>query len=193
MRLPLQPWPGPSLSIPVGLALSLKPAPAQQRHGPSRSRRQLARALLACIAPQVPGRPIRSLADGGYATKDYVRQWPKAPHVVGRLPISAPLYTVPPTPTPTRRGAPRKQGDLLGSPRPLAQTAKGWSPHPSEAGAEIQAWQGLWHAGLPGRLVRVVVRRRAGKPTPKQPGQRTPPPPSKPFSPLLCREAPTPS
>jgi DDE superfamily endonuclease len=176
MRLPLTRWPGHSLSIPVGLELYLKPAQAQQLNVPYRSRSQLARDILDFIAQQVPGRPIRSLADGGYATKDYVRQLPKATHVVGRLPISAQLYTLPPTPTPKRRGAPRKKGDLIGSPKTLAQTATGWSPHPSEAGAEIQAWTGLWHAVLPGRLVRVVVLRRAGKPTPTQPGQRKPPP-----------------
>jgi hypothetical protein len=69
-----------------------------------------------------------------------------------------------------------KKGDLIGSPKTLAQTTTGWAPHPSEAGAEIQAWDGLWHAVLPGRLVRVVVLRRHGKPAPKQPGQRKPPP-----------------
>jgi hypothetical protein len=116
------------------------------------------------------------LADGGYATKDYVRQLPKATHVVGRFPISAKLYEVPPSPLPKRRGAPRKKGDLIGSPKTLAQTAQVWVPHPSEAGAEIQAWDGLWHAVLPGRLVRVVVLRRQGKATSKRSGQRKPPP-----------------
>jgi DDE superfamily endonuclease len=176
MRRPLTRWPGHRRSIPVGLELSRKPAQAQHLNGPYRSRSQLARAILDCIAHQVPGRPLRSLADGGYATQDYVRQLPKATHVVGRLPLSPQLSPLPPTPTPKRRGAPRKKGDLSGSPKTLAQTAKGWSPHPSEAGAESQAWNGLWHAGLPGRLVRVVVRRREGKPTPTPPGQRNPPP-----------------
>jgi hypothetical protein len=136
----------------------------------------LARDLLDCVAPQVPGRPIRSLADGGDATQDSTRQLPKAPPVVGRLPISAQLSTLPPTPTHQRRGAPRNKGDLLGSPQPLAQTAKGWAPHPSAAGAAIQAWEGLWHAVLPGRLVRGVVLRRHGKPAPTQPGHRKPSP-----------------
>ena len=125
---------------------------------------------------QLPGRSIRSLADGGYATKDYVRQLPKVAHVVGRFPISAKLYELPPSPTPKRRGAPRKKGDLIGSPKTLAQTTTGWVPHPSEAGAEIQAWCGLWHTVLPGRLVQVVVLRRQGKATTKQQGQRKPPP-----------------
>jgi DDE superfamily endonuclease len=176
MHIPLTRWPGHSLSIPVGLELYFKPAQATALNVPYRSRSQLARAILDFIATQAPGRPIRSLADGGYATKDYVRQLPEAAHVVGRFPISAKLYEVPPLPTPKRRGAPRKKGDLIGSPKTLAQTAKGWSPHPSEAGAEIQAWEGLWQAVLPGRLVRVVVLRRHGKPATKPPGQRKPPP-----------------
>jgi hypothetical protein len=65
---------------------------------------------------------------------------------------------------------------VIGSLKTLAQTATGWSPHPSEAGAEIQAWDGLWHAVLPGRLVRVVVLRRQSTSATKQPGQRKPPP-----------------
>jgi DDE superfamily endonuclease len=175
-HIPLTRWPGHSLSVPVGLALYRKPAQATTLNVPYQSRSQLARAILDCIATQAPGRPIRSLADGGYATKDYVRQLPEAAHVVGRFPISAKLYEGPPPPTPKRRGAPRKKGALRGSPKTLAQTATEWSPHPSEAGAEIQAWEGLWHAVLPGRLVRVVVLRRQGTPAPKRPGQRKPPP-----------------
>ena len=176
MHIPLTQWPSHSLSVPVGLELYLKPAQATALNVPYRSRSQLVRAILDFIATQAPARPIRSLADGGYATKDYVRQLPQAPHIVGRLPISAKLYTLPPQPTPKRRGAPRKKGDLIGSPKTLAQSAKGWAAHPSEAGAEIQAWDGLWHPVLPGRLVRVVVLRRPGAPAPKRPGQRKPPP-----------------
>jgi hypothetical protein len=97
------------------------------------------------------------------------------------LPIGATLFALPPPPTVKRRGAPRKTGALIGSPKTLAQTATGWVPHPSETGAEIQAWDGLWHAVLPGRLVRVVVLRRQGKPATKRPGQRTPPPASEAF------------
>jgi hypothetical protein len=176
MHIPLKRWPGHSLSIPVGLELYLKEPQAHKLNVPYRSRSQLARDILDFMAEQVPGRPIQSLADGGYATKDYVRRLPEAVHIVGRFPISAKLYEVPPPHPPQRRGAPRKKGDLIGSPKTLAQTAKGWSPHPSEAGAEIQAWDGLWHAVLPGRLVRVVVLRRQGTSATKQPGQRKPPP-----------------
>ena len=94
MHIPLTRWPGHCLSVPVGCELYLKAPQAQTLNVPYQSRSQLARAILDFVAEQVPGRPIRSLADGGYATKDYVRQLPKATHVVGRFPISAKLYDV---------------------------------------------------------------------------------------------------
>jgi hypothetical protein len=172
--MPLQRWPGPRLSVPMGLELYLTPDQAKALNVPYRSRSQLVRALLDGIATQAPARPIRSLADGGYATKDSVRQWPQATHIVGRLPISAKLYPLPPQPMPKRRGAPRNKGALIGSPKTLAQTATGWAPHPSDAGAEIQTWEGLWHPVLPGRLVRVVGLRRPGAPSPKRAGHRKP-------------------
>jgi len=176
MRIPLTRWPGHCLSVPVGCELYLKEAQAQKLKVPHRSRSQLARVILDFMAEQLPGRPIRSLADGGYATKDYVRQLPEAVHAVGRFPISAQLYQVPPKPPHKRRGAPRKKGDLIGSPKTLVQTEAGWAPHPSEAGTEFHSWCGLWHAVLPGRLLRVVVVRRQANAGPKQAGHRKPPP-----------------
>jgi hypothetical protein len=65
MRIPLTRWPGHSLSVPVGLELYLKPAQAQKLNVPYRSRSQLARDILDFMAEQLPGRDIRSLADGG--------------------------------------------------------------------------------------------------------------------------------
>jgi hypothetical protein len=79
-----------------------------------------------------------------------------------------------------RRGRPPRQGERLGSPPTLARKRRGWQPHPTEAQAEVQAWVGLWHTVLPGRLVRVVVVRRPAA-RPQQPGQRKPPPPVEAF------------
>jgi hypothetical protein len=70
--------------------------------------------LFLFVAEPLPGRQIRSLADGGDAPKDYIRQLPNATHAVGRVPISATLSAVPPPSSPKRRGAPRKKGALLG-------------------------------------------------------------------------------
>lgn len=176
MRIPRTRWPGHSLSVPVGCELYLKAPQAQQLNVPYRSRRQLARDMLDFLAQQLPGRHLCSLADGGYATKDYARQLPAVAQVVGRFPISAKLYQVPPKPTHKRRGAPRKNGGLIGSPKTLVQTKAGWAPHPSEAGTEIQAWCGLWHSVLPGRLIRVVVLRRDVARSTTRSSQRKPPP-----------------
>ncbi len=177
MRLPLSRWPGHYLSVPVGLELYLKPDQAQRLNVPYRSRSQLARDILDFVAHQLPGRQLRSLADGGYATKEYLRQLPDTVQAVGRFPISAKLYQLPPTLEQRRRGAPRKKGDLLGSPKTLAQTPSGWSPHPTEAGAQVQAWCGLWHSVLPGRLIQVVVVRREAQRASQKAGTRKPPPP----------------
>jgi hypothetical protein len=124
----------------------LKAEQANTLSVPYRTRSQLARDMLDCMAAQLPGRHIRRLADGGYATQDDVRQLPEAAHVVGRVPMSAKLEELPPKPTKKRRGAPRTKGDLIGAPKTLAHTAEGWSPHPNEEGAEVQAWCGLWHS-----------------------------------------------
>jgi hypothetical protein len=68
VRVPRPRWPGHRRSLPVGRALSRNPAQAHARNVPYRASRQLARALRDCLAAQVPGRPLRSLADGGSAT-----------------------------------------------------------------------------------------------------------------------------
>jgi hypothetical protein len=132
MPLPLQRWPGHSRSMPVGLELSLQEPQAHQLNVPYRSRSPWARDIVAFLAEQLPERPIRSLADGGYATKDYGRRLPETVHVVGRFPISAQLYAVPSLHLPKHRGAPRKKGALIGSPKPLAQTATGGGPTPGK-------------------------------------------------------------
>ena len=181
MPIPLRGWPGHRLSIPIGFELYLKPEQAQELGVSYRSRSQLARDILNVVAEQLPTRPIRTVADGGYSTKAYGRDLPDSAHAVGRFPISATLYELPPKLTPKRRGAPRKKGDLIGSPKTLAKTETGWAPHPSEAGAEVQAWCGLWHSVLPGRLIRVVVVRREATRSTKKPGQRKPPPPVEAF------------
>lgn len=174
MRIPLTRWPGHSRSVPVGLELYRKPEPAHTLNVPYQSSSQLARHILDVMAAPLPERHLRSLADGGSAPKEFGRQLPETAHTVGRMPISAKLYELPPKPPKKRRGAPCKQGNLIGSPQPLAQTATGWAPPPTETGAEIQAWCGLWHAVVPGRLIRVVVLRREVKRWVKKPGQRNP-------------------
>ncbi|MGH7964036.1 MAG: IS701 family transposase [Candidatus Binatia bacterium] len=181
MRVPVPQWRGHRVRVPLGLSLSLKEEQARKLQLPSRSRSALAREIVDWVAAQLPTRQIRVLGDGGYATQDSLRQLPARVEVVSRLLITGKLYARPPQPRGPRRGCPPKKGPLLGSPQTLARTRHGWQPHPNEAGAVVQAWQGLWPSVLPGRLIRVVVVRHPVTTRPCPPGQRKPPPPVEAF------------
>jgi hypothetical protein len=157
MRLPLRRWPGHSLSLPIGLELSLKEALAKTLKVPYRSRSALARRIIDHVAAELPTRRIRVATDGGYATQTFLRDLPTNVEVVGRFLLTAKLYQLPPPRVKGQRGAPRKKGPLIGSPKTLATPSAAWHPHPQEAGAFIQSWVGIWHSVLPGRLLRVVV------------------------------------
>ena len=181
MRVPLPPWPGHCVSVPIGLSLYLKEAQARKLKIPYCTRSGLAREIVACVAAQLPERQLRVLGDGGYATKEYLRRLPASVEVVSRMLITGKLYARPTPLVGPRRGRPPKKGKLLGSPKTFARKRQGWQPHPTETGATVQAWAGLWHAVLPGRLLRVVVVRRPPTKRARKPGQRKPPPPVEAF------------
>ena len=181
MRVPVPGWPGKQVSVPIGLSLYLKAEQAQKLHVPYQTRSALAREIVDFVAAQLPTRRIRVLGDGGYATKDTLQQLPATVAVVSRMLITGKLYAPPPLRTTPRCGCPPKKGALLGSPKTLARKRSGWQPHSTETGAFVQAWTGLWHTVLPGRLIRVVVVRRAQRLRARKPGQRKPLPPVEAF------------
>jgi DDE superfamily endonuclease len=181
MRIPVPGWPGKQVSVPIGLSLYLKEEQAQKLHVPYQTRSALAREIVDFVAAELPTRRIRVVGDGGYATKDTLRQLPASVDVVSRLLLTGKLYAPPLRPTTPRRGCPPKKGPLLGSPKALARKRSGWQPHPTEAGALVQGWTGLWQTVLPGRLLHVVVVRRPPRHRPRKPGQRKPLPPVEAF------------
>jgi hypothetical protein len=181
MRVPVPGWPGQRVSVPIGLSLYLKAEQAKKLHLPYQSHSTLAREIVDFVAAQLPTRRMRVLGDGGYATKEYLQQLPATVDVVARMLIPGKLYALPPQRSTPRRGCPPKKGPLVGSPKILARRRSGWQPHPTEAGALVQAWTGLWQSVLPGRPIRVVVVRRPTGPRPPMPGQRKPLPPVEAF------------
>jgi hypothetical protein len=181
MRIPVPGWPGQSVSVPIGLSLYIKEAQARKLRVSYQTRSALAREIVDFVAAQLPTRRIRVLGDGGYATKDTLHQLPATVDVVSRMLITGKLYTPPPPRTAPRRGCPPKKGVVLGSPKTLARKRSGWQPHPTEAGGLVQAWTGLWHTVLPGRLIRVVVVRRPKLLRARKPGRRKPLPPVEAF------------
>jgi hypothetical protein len=174
-------WPGKQVSIPSGLSLSLKEAHARQLQLPYQARSALARASVDGGVAQVPPRRMRVLGEGGSATKDYLHPLPATVTVVSRRLISGKLSTLPPKRTTPRRGCPPKKGPLWGSAKPWARNRSGWQPHPPEAGALGPAWDGLWQAVLPGRLLRRVGVRRPPATRARKPGPRKPLPPVEAF------------
>jgi Transposase DDE domain len=181
LRVPVPGWPGQQVSIPIGLSLYLKAKQARKLNVPYQTRSALAREIVDFVAAELPTRRIRVVGDGGYATKDALRKLPSTVEVVSRMLISGKLYAPPPLRTTSRRGCPPKKGLLLGSPKTLARKRSGWQPHPTEAGALVQAWTGLWQSVLPGRLLQVVVVRRPQPRRPRSPDQRKPAPPVEAF------------
>jgi hypothetical protein len=181
MRVPLPGWPQHYLSVPIGLSLYLKEAQARKLQLPYRSRSALAREIVDFVAAQLPDRRIQGLSDGGYATKAYLQGLPASVHVVSRMLLTGKLYAPPPKPVGPQRGRPPKKGPVLGSPKTFARTRHGWHPHPTEAGALVQAWEGVWHTVLPGRVIRVVVVRRPRHKPSRHAGQHKPPPPVEAF------------
>jgi DDE superfamily endonuclease len=174
MRVPVPGWPAQSVSVPIGLSLYLKKEQTDKLQCPYQTRSVLAREIVDFVAAQLPTRRIRVVGDGGYATKDTLQQLPTTVDVVSRMLITGKLYAPPPPRTASRRGCPPKKGVLLGSPKTLARKRSGWQAHPTEAGVLVQAWTGLWHTVLPGRLLRVVVVRRPQQFRTRKPGQRKP-------------------
>jgi DDE superfamily endonuclease len=181
MRVPVPGWPNQSVSIPIGLSLYLKEEQAEKLKLPYQSRSTLAREIVDFVAGQLPTRRIRVLGDGGYATKDYLHQLPATVDVVSRMLVTGKLYALPPQRTFPHRGCPPKKGLLLGSPKTLACKRNGWQAHPTEAGAFVQAWTGLWHTVLPGRVLCVVVIRRPRRARVRKPAPRKPLPPVEAF------------
>lgn len=162
MSIPLRFWPKFRLYIPIGLKLYLKKQVAKELGRDFYARSQLARQIIDLVAKTLPHRLILVSGDGGYATKDFLRNLPENVDVVSRFPIDSKLFALPPkTPgTPGRRGPKPKKGALIGNPKTLKRKRKGWKAHPTEQGTIVNHWQGIWHSVLPGVTIHIVVVKR---------------------------------
>lgn len=166
LSVPLKQWPGYHLCIPVGLKLYLKEPVAQQLKQPYYSRSALARQIMDMIADTLPGRSIVVSADGGYATKEFLRELPINVAVAGRFPVSSKLYQLPGPHPKGKRGPKPKKGALIGTAKTLLGES-GWQPHPTQEHTWMKSHQGLWHSVLPGKLINVVILKR-NQPTGRQ-------------------------
>jgi hypothetical protein len=162
-------WPGHCLSRPIGRELSLTATLAHKLKVPYHSRSARARRIVDHVAAALPTRAIRVAPDGGDATQAFLRDLPSNVDVVGRFFLTATLSQLPPPRVQGQRGAPRKKGDVSGSPTTFAPPSAAWQPHPQEAGAFLQSWVGIWQSVFPGRPLRVVVVWRPHRADPQHP------------------------
>lgn len=77
MRRPLARWPGSRRTRPIGLERSLQAPLAPTRPVADRARSPLARARVDFVAPPLPERASRVSAEGGAATKAFLRPLPR--------------------------------------------------------------------------------------------------------------------
>lgn len=148
------------LAVPIGLKVYLKEELAHKLALPYRSRSKLAREIIDLAAVVLFPRHLLVTGDGGYATKDFLRDRPESVDVVSRLPTNSKIYAWPEPPPKGRRGRKPKKGKLLGSPQTLALEGRDFWPHPKEKGAVVKEIVGIWHTVLPGQLIRVVIVKR---------------------------------
>ncbi|MGB3852278.1 MAG: transposase [Tunicatimonas sp.] len=166
LSVPLKRWPGYHLCLPVGLKLYLKKPVAQQLQESYYSRSALARQIIDRLALTLSERSIIVSADGGYATKEFLRELPSNVGVTGRFSVSSKLHQLPGPRPKGKRGPKPKKGALIGTAKTLVNEA-GWQPHPNQKHTWIKSYQGLWHSVLPGRLISVVILKR-DQPTGRQ-------------------------
>lgn len=145
------------LAIPIGLKVYLKKPCASALGQNYHSRSALARKMVDLVANLLPHRQIQVVGDGGYATKEFLRDLPDSVKVVLRFPISSKLYALPKPPPKGRRGRKPKKGELIGSPKSLINQPIDWINHPTEKRTLVADFTGLWHTVLPGVVIRIVI------------------------------------
>ena len=128
-----------------------------------RTRPQLASEMIAILASWVPQRTIHVLGDSEYAGKSISRHLPDNVHLTSRMVMNAALYDRPTKRRKGERGAPRKKGKRLPSPRELAKSNKvRWTKtQVTLYGRRVRVWYksctALWYNSAGTRLLRIVV------------------------------------
>lgn len=98
------------------------------------NRSLLVRRILDEVVAQLPGRPIPAMADGAYATKDFLRDLPASVKVISRL-----LSRGSSMPSPLRQPARvvavgLRKGPCQGRPKPSCAKTTAGSPIPRKQG-----------------------------------------------------------
>ena len=120
-------WPNWVIGLPVWFTLYRKRPDCNRRH-PFRTRQQIAAEMIRQTRRALPDWPLRVATDGQYATKEVVGAVAGVrSNLVSRIRSDAAIYALPPKRKPGQRGASRKKGKRLPTPRQIAaRRKKGW-------------------------------------------------------------------
>jgi len=106
----------------------------------------------------MPNRAILVCCDGGYATKEMMRDLPPTLPLITRLLVSGSIYEPPcPVAAMGKRGPKPQKGAKLPPPKEWPTCYQDWQPHPTEAHALIRTAVLRWPKSYPRKNLRVVV------------------------------------
>jgi DDE superfamily endonuclease len=142
----------------------LQAAETAHTAGPRRTKLELAREMLAIIAPWAGPRSVYAVADSLYAGRPLLEQRPPNVHVISRLRLDAALWTPPPPRQKGQTGRPRRRGVRLPTPTALAAACRRWQTIPvtlygRDLAPRVFVCRALWYVALRDHPVRIVVVR----------------------------------
>jgi hypothetical protein len=128
---------------------------------------ELARELAHLVAVALPGRRVCLLGDSAYVNASVLRERPANLDVIGPLSLKAALYRCPEPKRPGQRGAPRKKGERLPTPKEMlarpdefVADEQAFALPGGEKVLRVQALRGvLWYTGCKEERVAVVLLR----------------------------------
>jgi hypothetical protein len=132
-----------------------------------RKRTALAAELARLVAECLPDRECWLVGDAAYLTAAVLKGRPGNLKVIGPLRWDAALYGLPPARRPGQRGAPRKKGDRLPTPREMIEDGKSYPAAERELSFPKQSRRlrvqvvrdVLWYGGAGGEAVTLVLVR----------------------------------
>jgi hypothetical protein len=154
--------PGRAFALPVLWRAFRKKGQAGHR-----KKTELARELACLAALALPDRRVCLVGDSAYVNASVLRDRPANLDVIGPLSPRAALYRVPGPAEPGRRGAPRKKGERLPTPREVLDLPEEFVPDfqtfalpGGNKRLRVQVLRGvLWYTGCKQERVAVVLLR----------------------------------
>jgi hypothetical protein len=161
-------WPRRVIAFPVMARLYRKEAHCGKRH-PFRTRHELLLEMVTKVSSLLPEREFTLAVDGGYPSRELIRDLPRNVQLVSRMRSDAALNDLPPKPRKKVRGRRRQKGERLPSLADIAAGVKRWDrrmvvTYGRRRPRLLYSFQALWwHVAKARPFLVVIVRDPATK------------------------------